>query len=93
VGWCSRLTVNGNGHRLSQDVSILALEGGDLAKCVDLEVVGADTLSWDGGDELDVEAVGLGDREDGGGARVALNAESASARCFLRRWGEASGFS
>jgi hypothetical protein len=73
-----RHTVDGNGHGLSQDVSILALESGDLSKGVDLEVVGADTVGRSSGNKLNVEAVGLSDSEDSGGARVALIADSAS---------------
>ena len=66
------LTVDSNGHGLGQDVAILALEGGNLAQLVELEVVGADTLGWLSVDELKVEAVGLCDGENGGGTGVAL---------------------
>lgn len=66
------LTVDGNGHGLGQDVAILALEGGNLAQLVELEVFGADALGWLSLDELEVEAVGLCDGENGGGTGVAL---------------------
>ena len=66
------LTVDGNGHGLSQDVAILALESWDLAQLVELLVVVADALGWLGVNELEVKTVGLGDGEERSGARVAL---------------------
>lgn len=68
-----RLTVDGNGHGLGEDVAIGALESWDLAQAVQLLVVVADALGWLGVDQLDVEVVGLRDGEEGGGARVALS--------------------
>ena len=50
-----RLTVDGNGHDLGDDDSILALEGGDAPKGVEFEVVGRDSFGARiGVDELDV---------------------------------------
>ena len=67
-----RLTVDGNGHGLGEDVAILALESWDLSKPVELLVVVADALGWLGGHDLEVDVVGLGDGENGGGAWVTL---------------------
>ena len=66
------LTVDGNGHGLGQDVAVGALESRDLAQLVELAVVIGDVGAWLGLDKLEVKTVGLGDGEDGGGARVAL---------------------
>ena len=68
-----RLTVDGNGHGLGEDIAIGALEGWDLAQAVQLLVVVANALGWLGVDQLDVEVVGLRDGEESGGARVALS--------------------
>lgn len=59
------LTVNGNGEGLGQGVSIGANKGWDLSEGVDLEEVGAHGWTRLGLDELNVEAIGFGDREDG----------------------------
>lgn len=66
------LTVDGDGHALVQDVAILALEGGDLAELVELQVVGrgVDGINLD---DLKVEVVGLRHGADGRGARVVLS--------------------
>lgn len=64
-------TVDGDGHALVQDVAILALEGGDLAELVELQVVGGGA----GGvnlDDLEVDIVGLSHGADGRGTRVVL---------------------
>lgn len=74
-----RLTVDGNGDALAQDVAILALESWDLAELVDLPVVVADFARL-GVHQLEVEAVGLGNSENGGGAWVALRVEGVSAQ-------------
>ena len=65
-------TVDGNGHALGQNVAISALECGNLAELVELQVVRRDTLGWLGVDILEVKLVGLCDSENGGGAWVAL---------------------
>ena len=66
-----RLTVDGNGHGLSQNITVSALESWDFAQLVELLVVGGD-IAWGGLDKLDVESVGLSDGEEGGGASIAL---------------------
>lgn len=66
------LTVDGDGHALVQDVAILALEGGDLAKLVELQIVGGRAGGIDLND-LEVEVVGLRHGADGRGARVVLS--------------------
>lgn len=68
-----RLTVDGNGDALDQDVAVGALEGGHLAELVELAVVIADALGRLGVDDVELEVVGLGHGEDGGGARVTLD--------------------
>ena len=80
------LTVDGNGHGLSQDVAVSALEGRDLAQLVELLVVIADTLGWLGVDNLEVETIGLCDSEDGGGARVALKNLLSETCCEWDEW-------
>lgn len=68
-------TVDGDGHALVQDVAILALEGGDLAELVELQVVGGGA----GGvnlDDLEVDIVGLSHGADGRGTRVVLREAS-----------------
>jgi hypothetical protein len=67
------LTVHGDGDALGQDEAVLALEGGDLSELVELQVVGRDTLSRLGLDELNLEAILLCDCEERSGARVALS--------------------
>lgn len=66
------LTVDGDGHALVQDVAILTLEGRDLAKLVELQVVGRGVGGIDL-DDLKVEIVGLRHGADGRGARVVLS--------------------
>lgn len=66
------LTVDGNGHALGEDVAISALEGGNLAELVELEVLGRDTLGRLGVDNLELEVVGLSDCKDSSAAGVAL---------------------
>ena len=65
-------TVDGDGHALVEHIAVSALEGGDLAELVEEAVVVAHALRWLGVDLLELEAVGLGDGEDGGRARVVL---------------------
>ena len=66
------LTVDGNSNALAENVAIAALERGNLAQLVQLEVVGADTLGWLGVHDLEFDVVGLGHGEEGGCAWVAL---------------------
>lgn len=68
----ARLTVDGDGHALGQNIAVGALESRNLAELVELQVVGADALAGLGVDALQLQAIGLGDGEDGGGARVLL---------------------
>lgn len=77
-----RLTVDGNGHGLGQDIAVRALESGDLAQLVELAVVVGD-IARSRVDKLDVEVVGLGDGEEGGGASIALRRREGSVR---RKW-------
>jgi len=68
------LTVDGNGNALGEDVSIVANERRDLAQLVDLLVFLGDTAS--GKVEfldLELEAVGFGNRLEDYGAWVALH--------------------
>jgi hypothetical protein len=58
------LTVDSNSHALSQDIAISALECGDLAELVELQVLSGDTLSRLSMDQLDVEIVRLRNSED-----------------------------
>ena len=69
---CGVLTVDSDGHGLRENEAVGALEGGDLAELVELQVLLRDALGGLGGDELDIEAVLLGDGEERGGARVTL---------------------
>lgn len=83
------LTVDSNGHGLSQDIAVGALEGRDLAQLVELLVVIADALGRFGVHDLEVDVVGLCDSEDGGGARVALKklqSVSAGGKFDARWW-------
>lgn len=73
-GWKSR-TVDGNGDSLGELEAILASEGGDLAKRAGLEVLSSASLLKLNLDDLEVEAVGLSDRLDGGRAGVVLQRE------------------
>lgn len=68
------LTVDSDGDALGEDKAVSALEGRDLAELVELQVLGGETLGGGGLNELDIEAVLLGDCEEGGGARVTLMA-------------------
>lgn len=65
-------TVDGNGNALGEVVAISTDKGGDLAQLVDLQVVGRDASGGVGLDNLNVEAILLGDSDDGLGARLAL---------------------
>ena len=65
-------TVDSDGDALREDETVSALEGGDLAELVELQVLGRDTLGRLSVDELDVEAILLCDGEEGGGTRVTL---------------------
>lgn len=67
-----RLTVDGDGNALAQDVAVSALESGDLAELVQLAVVVRDALGRLSVNLLKLEVVGLGDGIDGRGARVLL---------------------
>jgi hypothetical protein len=65
-------TVDSNSHALAEHIAIGALKRGDLAELVELEVVGAHALGGLGVHALELEAIGLGDGEDGGRAWVVL---------------------
>lgn len=65
-------TVDSDGDALREDEAVSALEGGDLAELVELQVLGRDTLGRLSVDKLDVEAILLCDGEEGGGTRVTL---------------------
>lgn len=67
-----KLTVDGDGDGLVQDVAILTLEGRDPAKLVELQVIGGRVGGVDLND-LEVEAVDLRDGADGRGAGVVLS--------------------
>jgi len=69
----AKRTVDGNGHALSQNVSIRALEGRHAAELVELAVVVRDALERLGVNDLKLELVGLGDGEQRCGARVVLS--------------------
>jgi hypothetical protein len=71
----SSLTVDGNGHGLSQDVAIGADEDGDLGQLVVLEEVGSRVGGVDN-DGLELKAIGLCNRKDTRGAGVALSTRS-----------------
>jgi hypothetical protein len=75
-----RLTVHGDGDALGQDEAISALERGDLAELVQLQVLGRHALGRLGLDRFDVEVVLLRDGEQSRGARVALQQTDVSLR-------------
>lgn len=64
-------TVDGNGNALRESEAILAEESGDLAELVGLEVLDS-RVGEVSGNDVQVEAVGLRNRLDGGGAGVVL---------------------
>jgi hypothetical protein len=66
------LTVDSDGDALGEHKAVSALEGGDLSKLVELQVVLRDTLGGLGLDELNVEAILLRDGQERGGTRVTL---------------------
>jgi hypothetical protein len=91
-----RLTVDGDGHDFAQDIAVAPLEGGNAAQLVELAVVIADALARVSLDKLDIEVVGLGDDEEGLGARILLfGGREISIACLSyarphiswRRWG------
>ena len=77
-----RRTVDGNSHALGEHIAVSALESRDLAEFVEEAVVVAHALCGLGVDLLKLETVGLGDGEDGGGARVVLEDCTVSVRSF-----------
>lgn len=66
------LTVDSDGNALGEDEAVGALEGGNLAELVELQVLGRHTLGGLSLNELDVEAVLLRDGQERGGTRVTL---------------------
>jgi hypothetical protein len=66
------LTVDSDGDALAEHEAVSALEGRDLSKLVELQVVLRDTLGGLGLDELNVEAILLRDGQERGGTRVTL---------------------
>jgi hypothetical protein len=68
---CQARTVDGDGNRLGENEAVLALEGGDLAQRVSLEVLDA-RLGRIGIDEVQLNVVGLSNRLDGSAAGVVL---------------------
>ena len=72
------LTVHSDGNGLGENEAIGALEGGDLAELVELQVVGRHALGGLGVDKFDIEAILLRDRQERRGTRVTL------AACELR---------
>lgn len=79
-----RLTVDGDGHGLVQNVAILALKGGDLAQLVELQVLWGGLGGVDLND-LKVEVVGLCNGANGRAPGVVLYVRSArvSEQCLL----------
>lgn len=71
------LTVDGNGHALSQDVAISAFKCGHLAELVELLVVLRHAVCRLKVHNVEVKVVGLGHSKDGRGARIALGETSA----------------
>jgi len=67
-----QLTVDSNSHALGEYIAVGTLEGGNFAELVELLVVFAHSLRGLSVHLLKLEAVGLGDGEDGGRAWVAL---------------------
>jgi alanine-alpha-ketoisovalerate/valine-pyruvate aminotransferase len=67
------LTVDGDGNALREDKAVSALEGGNLAELVELQVLGRDTLRRLSLDELNVEAILLRDGQERGRAWVTLS--------------------
>lgn len=57
-GQRARPTVDGDGHALVQNVTVLALKGGDLAQLVELQVLGGGLGGVDL-DDVELEVVGL----------------------------------
>jgi hypothetical protein len=70
--WWGKRTVDGNGNALGQDVTVSTLKGRDLGELVELEVLVADTLGRLGVDNVEVQAVGLCDGQQGSGTGVTL---------------------
>ena len=64
-------TVDGDGHALGEDVAIRTNKGRDLGERVCLQELGS-RLSGVNLDNIEVKAIGLRNREDGGGAGVEL---------------------
>jgi hypothetical protein len=70
---CHQHTVDRDGDDLGESEAIGTLEGGDLAKGLDLEVLSAGVGSTGHGlDQLDVEVVVLGSDQGSDGATVLL---------------------
>ncbi len=70
----SRHTVDGNSNALREVVAISTDKGRDLSESVDLEKLGGLLVSV-GRDNLEIEAVGLRNSEDGRRAGVPLQRE------------------
>ena len=65
-------TVDGDRHAFGQHIAVCTLERGDLAQLVELEVFVREAFSRLSVNELDVEIVCLGNRENRRSARVGL---------------------
>jgi hypothetical protein len=66
------LTIDGDGDAFVESVTIGADKGWDLPKLVDLEVLGGDAFRRLGLNDLEINAVGLGNCTNSSGAWVAL---------------------
>ncbi len=78
------LTVDVDGNSLGEDIAIAADEGGDLAELVGLqELLGG--LRGIDLDNLELEAISLRNREDGGGAGVELCDETCCQLTQIKR--------
>ena len=69
---CGVLTVDSDGDGLRENEAVSTLESRDLAKLVDLQILGRDALGRLSVDKFDVKTVLLCDSKEGGGARVTL---------------------
>ena len=70
-GQRARPTVDGNGHTLVQNVTVLALKSRDLAQLVELQVLGGGLGGVDL-DDVELEIVGLRDGANGRAPGVVL---------------------
>lgn len=70
-GQRARLTVDGDGHALVENVTVFALEGRDLAQLVELQVLGGGFGGVDL-DDVELEVVGLRNGANGRAPGVVL---------------------